>query len=87
MVACTCMAIVFMCIPTSHVDMYDPPSCWTIIPSSATSSMVYAAYGEKVYMIDNITCKEKVCMPVCVCMCMCVCVCVFISLHFHLGST
>ena len=44
-----------------HLDMYDPPSCWAVIPSSTSSSVIYAAYGDRVYMIDNITCKEKVC--------------------------
>ena len=42
------------------VDVYDSPSCWTIIPAGFNSASIFAAYGGKIYKIDHITCKEMV---------------------------
>jgi len=75
-----------------YIDMYDPPSCWTVIPSSTSSSVIYAAYGDRIYMIDNITCKEKViylCSVFVQCaICVwCLCVVYFKVVYRNLGSS
>ena len=41
------------------VDVYDP-SCWTIVPVGFNSACIFAAYGDKIYKIDHIQCKEMV---------------------------
>jgi len=43
-----------------YIDVYDPPSCWTIVPVGFNSANIFAAYGDKIYKIDHITCKEMV---------------------------
>ena len=41
-------------------DVYDSPSCWTIVPAGISSANICAAYGYKIYKIDHITSKDMV---------------------------
>ena len=42
------------------VEVYDQPTCWTVVPLGFNSASIFAAYEDKIYKIDHITSKEMV---------------------------